>query len=64
MNLERGWASSAMVVWVPLLGRWQWSASGRGGMTMGGAKSEAEAWERARAAQKALERPLTPQGTG
>jgi hypothetical protein len=64
VSVERGWAPSVVVVWVPFLKHWQWSASGPNGMTMGGAKSEAEAWKHARAARETLGRPLTPRGVG
>lgn len=62
---EEGWAPSAMVCqcsWLP--GGWQWSASGPNGMTMGGADSEDEAWEKARAARDALNVPMRPRGSG
>lgn len=66
MSDQRGWASSAQVYrenWgtAPV---WKWTASGPGGMTMGSAKSEAEAWERAREAQRQLNRSLGPRRIG
>ena len=46
--------------WLPE--RWQWWAWRPEGMTMGGAATEAEAWEKARAAERAT--GLQPKGSG
>lgn len=65
MNDQCGWASGCAVFqssWLP--NRWQWSASGMSGVSMGGAATEEEAWEKARAAQQSLKQSITPKGVG
>lgn len=62
---KRGWASSAQVYRSSHMPGFQWNASGPGGMTSGTAATEAEAWEKARRAQRQLDRVLPrPRGIG
>lgn len=62
---KTGWASSVQVYRSSAVaGRWQWTASGARGMTMGSAASEDEAWQQARIAASQLERAMIPKGVG